>query len=115
MGKFMGKILSLFLICFLMLAVSNKYYGYSTVSTGSVHSNGTQKATSPIDFGAKGDGVTDDSQAFVAMLRYLEKNKIKRAELKGGYVYNLGNKTIQLPHRILLEFDDCILKNGKLA
>lgn len=115
MDKFIKKILKFFSVCVVMLAVSNMYYGNITVAIDGIYNNGTQKPISPIDFGAKGDGLTDDSQAFVAMLSHLEKNKLRIAELKGSYVYNLGNKTIRLPHRTIFKFDNCILKNAILV
>lgn len=68
----------------------------------------------PLDFGAKGDGISDDSQAFISALNYASKNDIQLIEIKGDYVFNLKQKTIDIPGRLTLKFLGGILKNGKL-
>lgn len=68
----------------------------------------------PLDFGAKGDGISDDSQAFISALNYASKNDIQLIEIKGDYVFNLKQKTIDIPGRLTLKFIGGILKNGKL-
>lgn len=68
----------------------------------------------PLDFGAKGDGISDDSQAFISALNYASKNDIQLMEIKGDYVFNLNQKTIDIPRRLTLKFIGGILKNGKL-
>lgn len=68
----------------------------------------------PLDFGAKGDGISDDSQAFISALNYASKNDIQLMEIKGDYVFNLNQKTIDIPGRLTLKFIGGILKNGKL-
>lgn len=68
----------------------------------------------PLDFGAKGDGISDDSQAFISALNYASKNDIQLMEIKGDYVFNLNQKTIYIPGRLTLKFIGGILKNGKL-
>lgn len=67
-----------------------------------------------LDFGAKGDGISDDSQAFISALNYASKNDIQLIEIKGDYVFNLKQKTIDIPGRLTLKFIGGILKNGKL-
>ena len=66
------------------------------------------------DFGAIGDGVSDDSKAFINALDYAKKNKFQLINLKGNYVYNLNNSKIQLPNRVVLKFEGPILKNAEL-
>lgn len=68
----------------------------------------------PLDFGAKGDGISDDSQAFISALNYASKNDIQLIEIKGDYVFNLKQKTIDIPRRLTLKFIGGILKNGTL-
>ena len=43
-----------------------------------------------IDFGAKGDGSTDDSNAFVKAIDYAAKNKLSILNLSGNYIFNLN-------------------------
>lgn len=68
-----------------------------------------------IDFGAKGDGSTDDSNAFVKAIDYAAKNKLSILNLSGNYIFNLNSKKIQLPKRIALKFSGSILKNAELV
>ena len=44
--------------------------------------------TTPQDFGAKGDGVTDDSAAFNDFLKYCHNNKIAGYIPEGTYIFN---------------------------
>ncbi|WP_221410924.1 hypothetical protein [Riemerella anatipestifer] len=69
---------------------------------------------SPIDFGAKGDGISDDSQAFISILKYFSQNGLSIVNLSGDYVFNLNAKTINIPKRLALKFNGVILKNGTL-
>lgn len=69
---------------------------------------------SPTDFGAKGDGVTDDSEAFMKYLSYLKTTDTDVAYLSDRYIYNLGNKTIEIPKRIILKITNSRIRNAIL-
>jgi hypothetical protein len=67
----------------------------------------------PQQFGAKGDGVTDDSAAFVAAVAYLNSNALvpyagwiakgsPRLFIPSG-IYNLGTTTLDLTHTMIIE------------
>lgn len=67
-----------------------------------------------LDFGAKGDGVHDDSKAFLAAIKYASENAINIIEFNGNNVFNLNNSKIRLPKRLALKFSGIILKNTEL-
>lgn len=67
------------------------------------------------DFGAIGDGVSDDSKAFINALDYAKTNNLQLITLKGNFIYNLNNSKIQLPNRVILKFEGSILKNAELV
>lgn len=81
------------------------------------HENDPATTISLLQFGAKGDGITDDSQAFKKALEVVSKSNQKHLIIPGNYVFNLGNNVIDFENfasQILLDFQGGILINGKL-
>lgn len=68
------------------------------------------------DFGAKGDGKTDDSGSLLKAISYVEKTSSKILIVPANYVFNLGGKTIDFSNTygIILKFEGGILLNGGL-
>lgn len=67
------------------------------------------------DFGAKGDGTSDDSSAFLKALETVGKTNSKKLIIPNDYIFNLGNKTIdfsKVSSGIILDFDGGYFKNG---
>ncbi|WP_300672954.1 hypothetical protein [Soonwooa sp.] len=76
----------------------------------------TVNTISPIDFGAKGDGISDDSQAFLKAMQTASQSLSKSIYIPDGYIFNLANKTIDfnLNPNIILNFQGGQLLNAKL-
>lgn len=72
------------------------------------------RPVNPIDFGAVGDGINDDSFAFLKMIEFVKANNIKLIDFTGDLVYNLKNKSIQFPQYVVMNFSGSIIKNGTL-
>lgn len=70
-----------------------------------------------IDFGAVGDGKTDDSNAFLKAVEVVSKTRNKSLVIPGNYIFNLNHKKIDFEKYgsdILLEFQGGILANANL-
>ncbi|WP_373747946.1 hypothetical protein [Kaistella sp.] len=71
-----------------------------------------------IDFGAVGDGTTDDSGAFIKAITAVSKSSSKTLLIPGNFIFNLSNKTIDFAkhsNNIILQFNGGILINGNLV
>ncbi|KFE97109.1 hypothetical protein [Chryseobacterium luteum] len=64
-------------------------------------------------FGAKGDGITDDSTAFREALYFCYTSDYKTLLIPEGYVFNLNDEIIEVL-RITLRFTGGVIKNAKL-
>lgn len=79
--------------------------------------NVLEKKPTLLDFGAIGDGKTDDSAAFLKALEAVGKNQNKNLVIPGNFIFNLNNKTIdfgKFTPDILIEFEGGIIKNATL-
>ncbi len=66
-----------------------------------------------LDFGAKGNGVDDDSNAIILASNYVKVTG-DMLNVPDGYVFNLNNQTIDFT-RVHIKFKGGVLKNGKLT
>ena len=66
-----------------------------------------------LDFGAKGNGVDDDSNAIILASNYVKVTG-DMLNVPDGYVFNLNNQTIDFT-RVHINFKGGVLKNGKLT
>lgn len=72
----------------------------------------------PLQFGATGDGRTDDSQAFLKAIQAAAKNDDKILVIPHGYVFNLVHQTIDFNKfnpAVVMKFDGGVLKNAKFV
>lgn len=111
----MGKciITSKLKISFLFLLIFSNYLVLA--NSEKIHFELNQNSIDLKDFGAVGDGVSDDSNAIIKALKFIETQKYTMLDLNGNFVYNLNNKKIHLPKRLLLKFSGAIIKNGELV
>lgn len=74
------------------------------------------KKNSLLDFGAIGDGKTDDSQAFIKAIKAASESFSKSIYIPDGYLFNLANKNIDFNTypNIVLNFEGGLLINGNL-
>lgn len=64
-------------------------------------------------FAAKGDGTTDDSNAFINAAKFCKNTEHKILLIPEGYIFNLGEKTIDIGE-ITLRFTGGVIKNATL-
>lgn len=101
-------------ICLLILFLGVFSYGKSIDTKESDGFFFWKKNVNPVDFGAVGDGVADDSQAFQKAIDYLKNRESQVLNLDGEYIFNLNNKKISLNKRMILKFNGSIIKNAEL-
>ncbi len=102
----MKNIIIILLLSTVLLSAKDNIKNYSDL-----------KDYTPLDFGAKGDGKNDDSQALIKALEFISKTNSKQLLIPNDYVFNLGNKTIdfrKISSGIILDFDGGYIKNGAL-
>lgn len=102
----MNKVLIILLLSTVFLSAKQNIKNYSDL-----------KNYTPLDFGAKGDGKNDDSQALIKALEFISKTNSKQLLIPNDYVFNLGSRTIDfrtISSGIILDFDGGYLKNGAL-
>lgn len=98
----------LFILCFIFSV---------NISANENVRNKYEKKYNLLDFGAVGDGVSDDSSAFLKAIEVVGKSQQKSLIIPGNYIFNLNNKDIDFNNvatEILLEFEGGYLKNGSL-
>lgn len=111
MGKCIenGK-LKIFLLC-----ISFAFQiGFLGAKTGTDYENYTFEYLQLKDFGAVGDGISDDSKAFIKALQHYESKKYTVLDFSGNFIYNLNNTKINLPKRLSLRFSGSVIKNAEL-
>lgn len=76
-----------------------------------------EKKYSLTDFGAKGDGISDDTAAFLKALLFVQNTPSKILFIPGNYTFNLEKKTIDFRNfksGIILAFEGGVILNGNL-
>lgn len=106
---------------FLVLFFASKLYFAKDVVENYVESVSKigvdRKSYSLMDFGAVGDGVADDSMAFLKAIENVSKTASKIILIPDNYTFNLSSKTIDFTKystNVILKFDGGILINGNL-
>ncbi len=100
---------------FLFLCLSNLFYGQSP---NDVAKSPKSQNLSPVDFGAIGDGVSNDYAPFQKAVEWASKSNNKKLFIPNNYKFNLGNQTIdftKIPSGIILDFEGGVVMNANLV